>query len=714
MPARPSVRALAALVLVATLPVVAHAAAPAAAAAPKPAAAASPAPAAATAPAVPAEKPLPALPYTPALDPKAMDKGADPCVDFFQYACGGWIKANPIPADRSRWSVYAKATADNQQFLWGMLVEASNPAATRTPDQQRIGDYFAACMDEKGADARGLGPVQPELDAIAALRSTAELPALLARLHGSAWGGVPFSLFSGQAFDDASQVIAQAGAGGLGLPDRDYYVADDDRSKEMRAHYVAHVTTMLELIGEPHEKAAADAQTVMAMETALATASFTRVERRNPQNLNHKMSFAELQAMTPTFQWDDYLGRRGVSPQVPVNVSQPKFYQALATLLTTRSLDDWKTYLRWHVVDEAAPFLSSKLVAEDFAFGGAYLQGVKQQPARWKRCVELVDRDLGEALGRVYVEKTFPPAAKAGADTMVREIQQEMRDRIQALDWMSPATKQQALTKLGGMRNKVGYPAHWRDYSSVKVVRDDLLADVRAARAFERARDLAKIGKPVDREEWDMSPPTVNAYYNPAMNDINFPAGVLQPPLYDARIDAAPSYGDTGSTVGHELTHGFDDEGSQFDASGNLRNWWTPEDRAAFEKRAQCVTDQYAGYVVVDDIHINSKLTEGEDLADLGGTILAYEAWKQHTASEKLQPADGLTPDQRFFVGFAQWACGETRPEALRLRARTDPHSPLAARVNGVVVNMPEFAQAFACKAGQPMVKPADKICKVW
>lgn len=397
-----------------------------------------------------------------------------------------------------------------------------------------------------------------------------------------------------------------------------------------------------------------------------------------------------------------------------MNVTDPDFFKQLNKDINTEPLANWQTYFRFHIADSFSPYLSSKFVTENFDFYRQYLRGAKEMQPRWKRCVEYTDRDLGEALGQVYVRKVFSPELKASTLDMVRRIEDAMGERIRDLDWMSPETKQQALAKLAAIRNKIGYPDKWRDYSSVEIAGNDFAGDVERATEFERRRDINKVGQPVDHGEWDMTPPTVNAYYNDEMNDINFPAGVLQPPLYDAKMDDAPNYGDTGGTIGHELTHGFDDQGSQYDAHGNLKNWWTKDDRAKFDARTQCVQDQYAKYVVIDDIHINSKLTLGEDVADLGGEILAYMAWKDADKNKELQPLEGLTPNQRFFVGFAQWACSNDRPEELRLRAMTDPHSPAEDRINGVVVNMPEFQKAFSCKAGQPMVKPSDKVCRVW
>jgi endothelin-converting enzyme/putative endopeptidase len=664
-------------------------------------------------PARAADRPLEQLPQTPSLDVSSLDRTADPCADFYQYSCGGWIAGNPIPADKARWSVYGKLYQDNLAYLWGLLEEAASPAAGRSAEARQLGDYFAACMDEAAIDARGLAPLADELAAIRELPSLAALPALLARLHrGVAGGGLAFGFGVAQDFGDATAVIAQAYAGGLGLPDRDDYLDDDERSREVRARYLDHVARMLELAGEDAARARAGAHTVMAMETALAAASLTRVERRDPDNVYHRMTPAELQALTPSFRWADYLGAMGIPETAAINVTQPAFQRAFEELLAGKSLEDWRTYLAWHAVDAAAPYLAAPFEEADFDFYRRFLRGVTAMEPRWQRCVALVDRDLGESLGRLFVEESFSPATKEAVEAMVAQVQGVMGERIAGLDWMGEATRREAQAKLAAMRNKIGYPARWRDYGAIRVARDDFFGNVERSATFETRRQLAKISQPVDRDEWGMTPPTVNAYYDPSMNDMNFPAGVLQPPLYDPRSDAAPNYGNTGSTIGHELIHGFDDEGSRFDGAGNLRGWWAAADRAEFDERAACVADQYAGYVVVDDLTINSQLTLGEDLADLGGTVLAYEAWKRATAGQDLADRDGLTPEQRFFVGFAQWACSDERDESRRLNARTNPHSPGRYRVNGVVVNMPEFATAFGCRAGQPMVR--EEVCRVW
>ena len=654
------------------------------------------------------------LPYTPSLDLNSMDKTADPCVNFYQYSCGGWKKNNPIPADQTSWSVYGKLYQDNLAFLKEILEQESADKPGRTAVEQKIGDFYAACMDEASVDKQGLTPVRTYLDAVEKLKTTKDIAPVVAQLQLVYGRSVLFAGGSTQDPDDSEKIIAELDQGGLGLPDRDYYTKDDAKSKETQEKYVQHVQKIFELMGEDAATAKKHAETVMRMETTLAKASMTRVDRRNPYNLKHKMKVAELDALAPNFDWKGYYAVAPYPAFEILNVDTPDFFKGINEQLKSETLDNWKTYLRYHIVDAASPYLSTGFVNEQFDFYRKYLRGAKEQQPRWKRCVSYTDRGLGEALGQVYVAKVFSPELKASTQDMVVRIEDAMAMRIKNLDWMSPETKEQALKKLQGIRNKIGYPDKWRDYSSVVVKRDDFAGNMARANAFEHRREIDKIGKPLDRGEWDMSPPTVNAYYNPQMNDINFPAGVLQPPLYDAKMDAAPNYGDTGGTIGHELTHGFDDEGSQFDANGNLKNWWTKEDREKFDARTKCVEDQYAGYIVVDDIHINSKLTLGEDVADLGGEILAYLAWQDATKGQNLQARDGLSPEQRFFIGFAQWACANERTEELRVRAATDPHSPAEYRINGVGVNMPEFGKAFGCKAGQPMVNPPAKVCKVW
>jgi putative endopeptidase len=658
-----------------------------------------------------AAQPLEAMPYSPSLNVSSLDRSVDPCEDFYKFSCGGWQKKNPIPADQSGWSVYAKLANENQQFLWGLL-EADAKATKRTAVQQKVGDYFASCMNTTAIDALGVKPVAGELAKIDALKTREQVVAAIGSLHHEDAGSYFFGSGTGQDSLDSSLVIVQVGAGGLGLPDRDYYLKTDEKSVKLREQYVAYIERLLTLGGESAEQAKADAEATLRIETALAKASLTRVQRRDPHNTYHVMTIAQLGEIAPAFDWAHYFALQGAPGVTKLNVSQPEFMKAVQAELTNEPVDALRGYLRFHLLTEAAPSLAHPFEQADFDFYSKTLRGTPQMPPRWKTCTRAVDRNLGEALGQEFVRRTFSADTKAKTQQMTEQIETAMQHEIEGLDWMSPETKQEALRKLHAIRNKIGYPDTWRDYSKLEVKRDDYFGNVERAYQFEDARRWNKLGKPVDKNEWGMTPPTVNAYFNPRMNDINFPAGVLQPPLYDPKLDDAPNYGNTGATIGHELTHAFDDEGRQFDSKGNLRDWWTAADAKGFEDRINCIRDQYAEYVIVDDIHINSKLTSGEDVADVGGTLLAYIAWKKQTEGKTLSDADGFTPDQRFFVGMAQWACENQRPENLRVSAVTNPHSPGFARINGVVSNMPEFQKAFSCKAGQPMVHVPS--CKVW
>ena len=655
--------------------------------------------------------PLDALPYSPSLDLSDLDRSANPCEDFYKFSCGGWQKNNPIPADQASWSVYGKLANENQQFLWGILRDLA-VAKDRAPGEQKIGDYFAACMDTAAIDRRGFDPLKAGLARLDALNTRPKLIAAIAGLHHEFPGTYFFGSGTEQDAVDSNTVIAAVGAGGLGLPDRDYYLKTDAKSVEIQQKYVAYIVKLMVMVGEPEAQAKADADAVMRIETALAKASLSRVDRRDPHKVYHKMTLTELHGLDPAIDWPAYLAMQGAPGVTSLNVSQPEFMKAVDAELTTEPLDTLRAYLRFHLATAEAPSLSMPFQQAQFDFFSTTLRGVPSMPPRWKTCTRQVDRFLGEALGQEFVRRTFSASMKAETQKMTEQIETAMGQEIAALDWMSPETKQEAQRKLHAIRNKIGYPETWRDYSALTIKPDDYFGDLLRSSQFEDAREWHKLGKPVDRNEWGMTPPTVNAYFDPQMNEINFPAGVLQPPLYDVKLDDAPNYGNTGSTIGHELTHAFDDEGRQFDAAGNLRDWWTAADAKGFEDRISCVRDQYAGYVVVDDIHINSKLTSGEDVADLGGTLLAYIAWKKQTEGMTLSSRDGFTPDQRYFIGMAQWACENQRPENLRLSAATNPHSPGYARVNGVVVNMPEFQKAFSCKVGQPMVK--EKVCRVW
>jgi putative endopeptidase len=652
----------------------------------------------------------------PVLDPAAMDRSVDPCQDFYAYSCGGWMKRNPIPPDRSSWSTYGKLQ-DQTDAVLRRILERAAAAPGEDAGRRKIGDYYASCMDEAAIEAKGAEPLAADMARIAALSSKAGLADLVADLQPEAGvgyrsGSILFRFTSTQDYRDATRVVAEADQAGLGLPDRDFYLSASAERKALRAAYVAHLERMFQLAGDAPPAAQAEAKRVMAIETALAEASLGRVDRRDPKKRDHTMTRAQLAALAPDFAWDRYLAKMGMADLQSLNVASPGFFRGLGAELRAASLDDWKSYLRWHVLQNRADYLSKPFVEASFDFYGRRLTGAQEIQPRWKRCVSFVNRDLGEALGKAYVEESFSPQAKARTEMMVREIEAAMGERIREASWMSPATKKGAEEKLAAVANKIGYPARWRDYGALTVRRDDFAGNAARGLAFELHRQLAKIGKPLDRGEWDMTAPTVNAYYNPQMNDINFPAGVLQPPAFDLRADDAPNYGDTGGCIGHELTHAFDDEGRQFDGQGNLHDWWTPEDAKRYVERATCISDQYSGYTIVDDVKVNGKLTLGEDVADLGGLIIARMAWLEDTKGKDLQPIDGLTPEQRFFVGYGQSWCSNERPEQKRLRATVDPHSPEEYRANGVVSNMPEFAAAFHCKAGSPMVNA--KICRVW
>ena len=659
--------------------------------------------------------PTATLPYTPSLDPKAMDTTADPCENLYQYACGNWLKLNPIPDDQSSWSVYGKAYVDNQRYLWGILEDVAVERPGRSSTQALIGDYFAACMDLTTIDSLGSSPLDNDLRAIDQVTDKKQLGELLGRLieHTDS-ANFFFGLGSQQDAEQSTTMIGAIFAGGLGLPDREYYFEPGENQESIRKAYREHVVAMFKLLGESVEQATQSAEIVWRIESALAGATLTILEKRDPRKVYHRYTLDELVALSPGINWHSLFRQTALEAEPWLNITQPDFMREAEATIGRESLPALQTYLKWGLLNTRAELLAKPFRDQDFAFYGTRLRGVTEQPPRWRTCVGKVDSQLGEALGREFVERNFPPALREDALRMSLQIQEAMSERLNSIAWMSPETRAQAHDKLAKMREKIGYPDNWRDYSSIFLDRKDYFGNVTRATGFDFRRQLHRIGKPVDREEWFMTPTTVNAYYNTSMNDMNFPAGVLMPPLYDPRLDDAPNYGNTGGTIGHELVHGFDDEGRQFDGDGNLRDWWTAEDAKAFEERADCIREQYAGYRVIDDVFINSRLTAGEDIADLGGLILAWDAWKKETASESLPSQDGLSPEQRFFVGFAQWACAFERPESLRVHAATDPHSPPEYRVNGVVVNMPQYAKAFNCKAGDAMVKPAEKVCRIW
>lgn len=643
-------------------------------------------------------------------DLTAMDKSADPCANFYQYACGTWMKNNPIPSDQATWGRFNELQERNRDILHDILEEASKPAAGRDATTQKIGDYYAACMDEKAIDAKGLAPLQPELDRIRNLKDKSQLADEIAHLHSIGVGSL-FEFSSGQDFKDSDAVIAQFDQGGLGLPDRDYYLKDDPKSVELRQKYLAHVQRMLELAGENPEQAKADAAAILQFETALAKGSLDLVSRRDPEKVYHKIGKPELAALSPAFRWNEYFTAAATPPFQSINVSYPEFVKTINTEVGNTPLSTWKIYLTWHLLHSEAASLPTPFTLENFNFYGKTLSGTEALRPRWKRCVDYTDAELGEALGRKYVEKTFGAEGKARTLKMVDALEKALGQDIEKLDWMTPATKAQALAKLKAITNKIGYPDHWRDYASVAIQRDDPLGNNFRADAFEFHRQLDKIGKPVDRLEWSMTPPTVNAYYDPQMNNINFPAGILQPPFFYNNVDDAVNFGGIGMVIGHELTHGFDDQGSQFDAQGNLKNWWTPKDDEEFHQREACIADEYSGFSVAPGVHVNGKLTLGEDTADNGGARVALMALL-NTIGTQTAKVDGFTPEQRFFLSFGQIWCDNARPEALQLLVQTNEHAPPEFRVNGAVENMPEFQKAFACKPGQPMA-PVH-ACHVW
>jgi endothelin-converting enzyme/putative endopeptidase len=644
--------------------------------------------------------------------PASLDTSVAPCDDFFQFACGGWNKANPIPDDQSRWGTFNVLADRNRDTLKQILTEATAAGAAASPVQRQIGDFYATCMDEPAVEKTGAAAVKPELDRVAAVKTKAELPALVAHLHAAGTGAF-FGFGSEQDFKDATRVLAITGQGGLGLPDRDYYFRDDPKSKELREKYAAHVERMFALLGDAPAVAKKNAAGVLAVETALAKGALDVVSQRDPQKIYHLMSGKDFAALAPGFAMEAYLKGIGAPAVNEINVTEPDFLKALDGVVAANDIDTLKTYLRWHVAHDAAPFLSSAFVNENFEFFGKTLTGAKELRPRWKRCVDATDTALGEALGQAFVDRTFGPEGKKRMKEMVGNLEAALRADIGALPWMTPVTKGKAVEKLNAIANKVGYPDTWRDYGSVKIVRGDLAGNVARANAFELARQLAKIGKPVNRGEFTMTPPTVNAYYNPLLNDVNFPVGILQPPFFDLTKDDGLNYGAIGSVIGHELTHGFDDQGRQFAANGNLADWWTEADAKEFETRAQCVVDQYGGYVVDGDLKQNGQLTLGENVADNGGVRIAYMALLESLKNQQAQKIDGFTPEQRFFLGWSQVWCAQARIESERLQAQTDPHSLPKFRVNGVVGNMPEFQKAFACPATAPMVR-GDKACRVW
>jgi putative endopeptidase len=640
-----------------------------------------------------------------------IDKTADPCADFYQYACGGWMANHPIPPDQSNWGRGNELAERNRAILQNILEKSASTSHKRTDVEQKIGDFYAACMDESAIEKMGIQPLQSDLDRIQGLTAKSALRDELVRLH-LIGANAFFNFSAGPDAKDSMKMIGQADQGGLSLPDRDYYLKDDAKSVEIRKQYAAHLTKMFQLLGEPAEKAATNAAAVLRIETDLAKGSLDRVSRRDPNQTYHKLTVHELFSLDPAIDWPKYFQGVGAPAITDLNVVVPNFFRTLESVLVQTSLDDIKTYLRWQLLHAEVSLLPKAFVDEDFNFFKKTLTGTKELQPRWKRCVTAVDGDLGFALGQKYVEETFGAEGKKRTLQMVQEIEKAMKSDLQSLSWMTPTTKEQALVKLRAVANKIGFPDKWRDYSTVKIMRGEAVSNDERATEFEVKRVNAKIGQQVDRTEWFMTPPTVNAYYNPTENNINFPAGILQPPYYDNKMDAAVNYGGIGAVVGHELTHGFDDQGRQFDPQGNLADWWTAEDAKEFQKRAECFIQEYSSFSPVEGVHVNGKLTLGENTADNGGVRLAFMALMDALKDKPKNKIDGYTPEQRFFLGWGQVWCQNIRPEAARMRAQVDPHSPGKDRVNGVLSNMPEFQQAFACKIVQPMVR--EPACRVW
>jgi predicted metalloendopeptidase len=652
-----------------------------------------------------------AAPDVHGINPADMDTSVAACQDFNLYGNGGWLKANPTPPDQSYWGSFTLLEESNRESLRKVLEKVSKASNDPGSDDQKVGDFYLSCMDEAAVETQGIAPLKGELAAIEKIATVAALQAEIARLQMLGVNAV-FQFGSDQDRRNASEVIVGAYQGGLGLPDRDYYLKPDDESKKLRDEYLAHVTKMFALMGEAPAKAAEDAKSVMALETRLAEASMTRVERRDPDKTYNRKSLAELALLTPNFSWTAYLKTLDSPPVTAVNVGQPKYFEAVNKELLATPLPQWKTYLRWHLIHASAASLSKKFVDEDFAFYGKTLQGTPENEVRWKRCVSATDNAIGFALGKAYVRDYFPPEAKARADAMVRGLIAALRADLATLPWMGEATRKAALAKLDAFDPKIGYPDKWRDYTALKVDRGPYVLNLQRANEFEFKRDLGKTGKPVDRTDWEISPPTVNAYYNPQKNEIVFPAGILQPPFFDAKADDAVNYGAMGAVIGHEMTHGFDDQGRKFDAQGNMREWWTPEDLKNYEERSKCVEEQYASYEY-EGQHVNGKLVLGEATADLGGLGIAYRAYLM-TLEGKPAPAliDGLTGEQRLFLAWARVWAANIRPELSKLLMNTNPHPLSQFRAIGPPSTLPAFAKAFGCKPGDPMVR--KDLCQIW
>ncbi len=652
-----------------------------------------------------------ATPSKSGIELASLDRTADPCTDFYRFACGGWLAKNPLPPDQPSYGRFEELQDRNNEIVHGILETTAKAGGARDANATKVGDYYATCMDEAGIEAKGLAPLDADFKRIDAIASKDDLPAVVGYFHSV--GVAPFfNVGSIPDFKDATETIAAFAQGGMGLPDRDYYLKDDANTVQLRDAYGRHVARMLQLAGDPADRAAAGSKAITQIETALAKRALDRPSRRVPANIYHKMSIDEARQLTPAFALAPYFRGAEAPALTAINVTEPEFMKGVDDVIVSTPLDDLKVYLRWHVVHGNAPLLPKAFVDENFAFYGKTLQGTEEQRARWKRCVDFTNGDLGEAVGKAYVDRTFGAEGKERTLRMVQAIEAALHDDIQQITWMSDATKQQAEIKLRAVANKIGYPDKWRDYSALRIIRGDALGNSLRANAFEFHRQMAKIGRPVDKTEWLMTPPTVNAYYFPPENNINFPAGILQPPFFNKAADDAVNFGAAGAVVGHELTHGFDDQGRQFDAQGNLRDWWIAADAKAFEERAACIVNQYGGYTAVGDVKVNGKLTLGENIGDNGGLRLAWMALMERMKAARLAQADGFTPEQRFFIGWGQMWCEHETDAVARLHAQTNPHSPGRYRANGVVSNMPEFQKAFSCPAAAKMAN--QPMCRVW